>query len=298
MKYFKHLLPQLYYDLSNSPRLFRRTLIAQWRPVDIKNNVSATLQVLTDAMTYGSTIQINYRNSGWRTILPYGWNSSKSGNILLMCYKDSGEIRSYRIDRIYDILINDTLLEQLPGDRPVEHATMKFEDFEIPMLPNLDEIVKKTEAEVNEELPYDAGLKALTENKIPEDFNKQQDINNIQQDGEDLTDKESDDNSADEDLENKLNDIDTDTDTDTDADLNLDDELDEDLDDENSDDENLDDNGSDNENLADNNDSNEEETSKKNSNDDTSEYSSANNFGFDNINFDILTENKSNKHNK
>ena len=167
----------------NSSRLSRRIKTAKWNPVDMKNG--NPLQVLTDAMTYNATVQINYKNSGWRTILPYGWNSSKDGNILLMCYKDTGEIRSYRVDKIYDLLVNDSLFENMPGDRPDEPAMhMSFNDFKIPTLPNIDEIVDETEAEVEQELPYDAGLQALTDEQVTENY---QPVNTVNDEVEDKT---------------------------------------------------------------------------------------------------------------
>lgn len=165
----------------SSRRLLKRKryFTAKWNPIDMDHG--NPLQVLTDAMTYNATVQINYRNSGWRTILPYGWNSSKEGNVLLMCYKDTGEIRSYRLDRINDLLINDSLLEMMPGDRPDEPSMhLSFNDFKIPTLPNIDEIIDETEAEIDEEqesLPYDAGLKALTENEIDETYQPVDTIN-------------------------------------------------------------------------------------------------------------------------
>lgn len=201
------LLKQLYKDFPHreySGRLFKRTLTAQWKPVDIKNNNSLALQALTDAMTYNATIQINYRNSGWRTIIPYGWNASKDGNILLMCYKNTGEIRSYRIDRIYDLLVNDTLMDKISENNPY---TMNFEDFKIPMLPNIDEIIEETENEVNEELPYDVGLKALTDNQVPDDITKPDQFI----DGEDIDEIENEeDNNSDLSDDFNINDIDFD----------------------------------------------------------------------------------------
>ena len=163
-------------------RLLKRQLIAAWHPINL--DTSNTLQVLTDAMAYNSTVQINYRGSGWRSILPYGWNSSKDGNILLMCYKNTGEIRSYRVDKINDLLINDSLIESMPNDRP-DDVTLTFNDFKIPTLPNLDKIIEETENEVKNEKPYDIGIKALTENEIPDDYNKSEEY----KDGEETTTK-------------------------------------------------------------------------------------------------------------
>lgn len=82
--------------------------IAEWQRINPSD--PDTIQNLTDAMTYGNAVQIDYEGSGWRTIQPYGWNTSKDGNILLMCYKDTGEVRSYRMDRITDIYIDDSMI--------------------------------------------------------------------------------------------------------------------------------------------------------------------------------------------
>lgn len=157
---------------TGTSRLLRKKVLASWKPVNIKG--PELLQVLTDAMTYGATVRINYRNSGWRSILPYGWNSSKEGNTLIMCYKDTGEIRSYRLDRIFDLLIND--------DLNINHdESLSWEDFQMPTLPNINEIINETEAEIDEPLPYDEGLKALTTNQ------PNNNIQNNNQDGENLS---------------------------------------------------------------------------------------------------------------
>ena len=183
-------------------------------------------------MSYGATVQINYKNNGWRTILPYGWNSSKDGNILLMCYKDTGEIRSYRIDRIYDLLIDDNLLNNMPGDRPEEPSMhMNFNDFKIPTLPNIDEIIDDTENEDKEELPYDAGLQALTNNEIQNDYQPVNTINDDEEDqhtDEDLDqdDMEEENNIDDEFNSDDLFDIDEDEETNINEETNVDEDSD------------------------------------------------------------------------
>lgn len=82
----------------------KKLILAEWTQINPTD--PETIQQLTDAMTYGNPVQINYKGSGWRTIQPYGWNTSKEGNVLLMCYKDTGEVRSYRMDKIEDIFID------------------------------------------------------------------------------------------------------------------------------------------------------------------------------------------------
>jgi len=144
-------------------RLLKKLIYAEWVPVNLKKD--DFVQVLTDAMSYNSNLQINYKGSGWRSIQPYGWNASKDGNILLMCYKDTGEIRSYRIDRIYDLLVDNELLKNID-----DNNDLHFEDFQIPMLPNIDKIIADTEAEVGEERPFDDALKAIETNEVPEEY--------------------------------------------------------------------------------------------------------------------------------
>ena len=53
----------------NNTRLLRKK-IARWNPINMRTG--NPIQILTDAMTYNATVQINYKNNGWRTILPYG----------------------------------------------------------------------------------------------------------------------------------------------------------------------------------------------------------------------------------
>ena len=91
------------HSITKTSRL-KKIITSEWQQINPTD--PDTIQELTDAMTYGYAVQINYKGSGWRTIQPYGWNTSKDGNILLMCYKDSGEVRSYRMDKIEDIYID------------------------------------------------------------------------------------------------------------------------------------------------------------------------------------------------
>ena len=136
--------------------------IAEWNNVDMHG--SAATQIITDTMAYDQPLQINYSGSGWRTILPYGWNSSKNGDVLLMCYKNDGEIRSYRMDKIVDLLIEDTLADMISTyDASFD---IKQEDFEMPMLPDIDDIIETTESEEGSESPYDEGLAMLSQNNI------------------------------------------------------------------------------------------------------------------------------------
>jgi hypothetical protein len=147
----------------------KRKKTAAWQSIDVSS--PDLVQIVTDAMAMGTQIQIEYQGSGWRLIQPYGWNTSKEGNILLMCYKDTGEIRSYRLDRVQQVLVDDsTMLMNGMGnnDTGVYYDVQDYEDranpkdFEIPLLPNIDEVLDQSEKEEGQELPYDEGLDYLT----------------------------------------------------------------------------------------------------------------------------------------
>jgi len=151
----------------------KKKIIAEWTPVDPSSQ--DVVQIVTDAMAAGTQIQIEYEGSGWRLIQPYGWNSSKDGNILLMCYKDTGEVRSYRLDRIIQVLVDESLLNNQPVTSPLSPDNM-YEvtdyktnpaDFEIPALPNQEEVLQISEQEQGMEAPYDKGLDYLTNDYVP-----------------------------------------------------------------------------------------------------------------------------------
>jgi predicted DNA-binding transcriptional regulator YafY len=82
----------------------RRLIIAEWTQINMSD--PDLVQIITDTMINNYPVQINYEGSGWRTIQPYGWNTSKKNENLLMCYKDTGEVRSYRFDRISDLYVD------------------------------------------------------------------------------------------------------------------------------------------------------------------------------------------------
>ena len=148
--------------LSNN---LKRKILADWKPVDVAD--PNLVYIITDVMATNSQMQINYLNSGWRLISPYGWVTSKNGNILLMAYRDS-MIRSYRQDRILEVLIDDSLMfeiEEQPGKMfEVEDYHAKPEEYEIPSLPNEEEILEVSEQEKGQEMPYDESLNYMMEN--------------------------------------------------------------------------------------------------------------------------------------
>ena len=142
-----------------------KEIIADWKPFDI--NDPNLVQEITNIMAANAQMQINYLNSGWRLISPYGWATSKDGNILLMAYKETGEIRSYRFDHILEVLIDDSLLVEIEeGPKElfeIEDYNAKPEEYEIPLLPNIDEVLETSEQEIGTELPFDESLDYIRE---------------------------------------------------------------------------------------------------------------------------------------
>lgn len=179
-----HLARKSFYDL----RAKRRNVFAEWISSDPSD--PNLVQNITDIMAGGGQIQIQY-NGEYKTILPYGWNSSKEGNVLLMCYKDTGEVRSYRLDRVTEVLFDSDNLpvgmqeEGLFDDQSIENNPDDMGD--IPQLPD-EEVVDEFSGEdqlqfdpLNEqELPFDDALEIMdedvttNENPLEED---QQDLN-------------------------------------------------------------------------------------------------------------------------
>lgn len=143
---------------------------AEWVQMNLQD--PNLMQYITDCMNYGYAMQIDYENSGWRTIYPYGFNTSKDGNVLIMCYKDSGEVRSYRFDKIFDMYIdyNDNSFvnneEQQYEDQNAEEQLIfedqnnELEDFPIiedDTLNNQNNIEDQNEQGIYDDIIYDFG---------------------------------------------------------------------------------------------------------------------------------------------
>ena len=145
------------------PRLTRR---AEFVKVETTDDA---VQLLTDCMANGMEVQLEYLNSGWRTVTPYGWSSSSAGNLLVMCYKNGTEVRSYRLDRVLQLYVDSALYGEDPEpmvdlqlDELVDTSThSEFEDFQIPPLPNVDQILTMSEQEEGTMEPFDDGLATL-----------------------------------------------------------------------------------------------------------------------------------------
>jgi predicted DNA-binding transcriptional regulator YafY len=138
----------------NKKKIFKQsslTKTADWKDVDVRTN-DITI-ILTDAMIQNSVVKINYENSGWRNILPYGWYVSKEDNILVYCYKENSAIRSYRLDRIIDLYIDDAL-DTAINEKVEETNPMDFEIMELPE--NNEEILELSESEEGDETPFES----------------------------------------------------------------------------------------------------------------------------------------------
>ena len=173
--------------MKKATRLLKRQITADWKSIDI-SNLDSVLQVLTNAMTYNSPVRIQYQGSGWRTISPYAWNTSQEGNVVVMCYKDTGEIRAYSLDKISNILVDDAAST---FDLPQE--IVNFEDFEIPQLP-------EEEKKPSEELPYDQALQTLTTNEVIEETPDKEEV------AEDFGDENAENDLFDDDFDFNFND--------------------------------------------------------------------------------------------
>lgn len=140
----------------------RRMLLAEWVPGDI--NDANLVQQVTDIMATGGQMQIEYSGE-WKTIEPYGWNSSKDGNVLLMCYKDTGEVRSYRLDRMTNVQFDPNTIDLSQygldaGDEATQESVEEIDGVEVP---TLDDGSEFDTDQVEQESPFDGAIDALEE---------------------------------------------------------------------------------------------------------------------------------------
>ena len=148
----------------------KMTKHAEWVRMNLQD--PNLMQYITDCMNYGYAMQIDYENSGWRTIYPYGFNTSKDGNVLIMCYKDSGEVRSYRFDKIFDMYIDYNDNSFINNEEPqyedqnaeeqliFEDQNNELEDFPIiedDTLNNQNNIEDQNEQGIYDDIIYDFG---------------------------------------------------------------------------------------------------------------------------------------------
>lgn len=87
-----------------------RKILAEWQELDLYD--PELMNILNDAMIEQTPIELNYEGSGTRDVVPYAFTQTKDGNVLLNVYKDTGEIRRYRFDRINNIWIDSNDLQE------------------------------------------------------------------------------------------------------------------------------------------------------------------------------------------
>lgn len=121
------------------------------------------IQYITDSMANSMLIKIEYEKSGWRTVQPYGWNNSQDNNLLIMCYKQDGSVRSYRWDRIIQMFVDDSLINPDTGSEMQEITNDKNnpEDYIIPYLPETEDILELSESEEGEDEPFNDAVETL-----------------------------------------------------------------------------------------------------------------------------------------
>jgi hypothetical protein len=78
-----------------------------------------------------------------------------------MCYKSTGEIRSYRYDRVNQLFVEDDLIQAYESPPETEQQEENIpNDYIIPPLPNIDEILQLSENETPDE-PYAEAVDTL-----------------------------------------------------------------------------------------------------------------------------------------
>jgi len=133
----------------------------------VKMETDDAIQYITDSMANNLNVKIEYENSGWRTIQPYSFTTSKDNNLLVMCYKMDGSVRSYRYDRILQLYVEDSLFGNETGSEFSEADNPNHSDpadYEIPYLPEYDEILEFSEQEDGE--PFNEAISDIESTEI------------------------------------------------------------------------------------------------------------------------------------
>ena len=192
----------------------------------VKLNGDEAIQYITDSMANKMNIQIEYQGSGWRTVLPYSFTTSQDNNLLVMCYKQDGSVRSYRFDRIEQLFVDDSLMNVDNNETGImitdssEEIHNNMSDFEIPYLPEYDDILELSENEEGE--PFQEAIDTLEEGEYFEPQQYDEDGNPIEENTEDFdvsSDnsedlEETDDNMENEEAEEPIEEDDADFDLD------------------------------------------------------------------------------------
>lgn len=125
-----------------------KKIFSEWQELNLYD--PNLMNILNDAMINQIPIELNYEGSGTRDVIPYAFTQTKDGNILLNVYKDTGEIRRYRFDRINNIWIDNTdQYEEESYEQNNNEQEFMEEDYDNMYNEQYDE-------EYNEEIPmYD-----------------------------------------------------------------------------------------------------------------------------------------------
>lgn len=178
----KRLMSKLARSARESFRVRRLMRLAEWVDVDV--NDPGLVQQVTDIMASGGQIQIQYQGE-WKLISPYGWNSSKEGNVLLMCYKDTGEVRSYRLDRIEAVQIDSSQVTDNSMDDSLDSLDTGLDDsntteeFDVP-----EENNEQNELEPQNELPFDDAMNILEVSEPELNQDQPENVNPVEQNDE------------------------------------------------------------------------------------------------------------------
>ena len=144
-----------------------KKIFSEWQELNLYD--PNLMNILNDAMINQIPIELNYEGSGTRDVIPYAFTQTKDGNILLNVYKDTGEIRRYRFDRINNIWIDST--DQYEEESYEQNNNEQYnEEYneEIPMYDD-PELNNSNQQQISQEEPiYDEQI--FDQNQESEEF--------------------------------------------------------------------------------------------------------------------------------
>lgn len=144
-----------------------KKIFSEWQELNLYD--PNLMNILNDAMINQIPIELNYEGSGTRDVIPYAFTQTKDGNILLNVYKDTGEIRRYRFDRINNIWIDNT--DQYEEESYEQNNNEQYnEEYneEIPMYDD-PELNNSNQQQISQEEPiYDEQI--FDQNQESEEF--------------------------------------------------------------------------------------------------------------------------------
>lgn len=143
-----------------------KKILAEWQELDLYD--PDLMNILNDAMIDQTPIELNYEGSGTRDVVPYAFTQTKDGNVLLNVYKDTGEIRRYRFDRINNIWIDSNDLQEEENYDEMNNMEQQYEQpqevqEEVPQYDDPDLNGETNEVKPEEEV-YDTDI--FDENQV------------------------------------------------------------------------------------------------------------------------------------